>query len=395
MPEPRILIIDDDDQIQKFLRHIFSMWEIEAVSFEDPSSAIGEVQKHHYDIIFLDIDMPRMSGIELLEKLTKVCHDTEIVMMTGNEDLEAKQRSLEIGAFALLDKPFQLDELSQVVSSALESVRESRLEHRRLCPGIVRDLMACRRTEAAGRHTEQLALMGRLAASMSHELRNPLNAVFLHLDLMQEDLRRLAPASQAHLAVSLAEIRTELTRMHELVEDYLSLARLATLARQPADLGTCVADWAEEYAEQLASRGITLVLEGLDSLGEVAFHAATVRSAMTNLIQNALEAMPDGGTLTLRGRRTAAQVHLAVRDTGIGIPEDELPLIFEPLHTTKPEGTGLGLYLVQEIVVAHGGTIQVQSAPGQGSTFTMSLPCAAEEAAQGEGRHRRLARSSW
>lgn len=114
--------------------------------------------------------------------------------------------------------------------------------------------------------------------------------------------------------------------------------------------------------------------EGLVSLGQVMLHANSFRRVLVNLIQNALEAMPQGGSLTLRGRQTDTQMQLQVSDTGIGMPAANCLLIFEPLYTTKPTGTGLGLYLVQEIVTAHGGEIAVQSAVGRGTTFTITLP---------------------
>jgi two-component system sensor histidine kinase HydH len=122
------------------------------------------------------------------------------------------------------------------------------------------------------------------------------------------------------------------------------------------------------------SQGVLLRLEGLEKLGTVALHASTLRRAMLNLVQNALDAMPQGGTLTLAGQRTATHVQLHVRDTGSGIPTEQLTQIFEPLYTTKPGGSGLGLYIVQEIVAAHGGTLVVESALGCGTTFTVTLP---------------------
>jgi signal transduction histidine kinase len=96
--------------------------------------------------------------------------------------------------------------------------------------------------------------------------------------------------------------------------------------------------------------------------------------AILNLIHNALDAMPQGGTLALVGQRTATHVQLRVRDTGSGISTEQCAKIFEPLYTTKPGGSGLGLYIVQEIVAAHGGTLAVESALGCGTTFTITLP---------------------
>jgi two-component system sensor histidine kinase HydH len=125
---------------------------------------------------------------------------------------------------------------------------------------------------------------------------------------------------------------------------------------------------------QAAARGVTLQLEGLESLGQIPLHASTLRRALLNLVQNALDAVAEGGTVSVTGQGTATHVQLVVRDTGSGIVAERLERIFEPLYTTKPGGTGLGLYIVQEIVAAHGGQITVESVEGQGATFCMTLP---------------------
>jgi signal transduction histidine kinase len=162
----------------------------------------------------------------------------------------------------------------------------------------------------------------------------------------------------------------------DLVQDYLSLARVPTLEKAPMDLGPLVRQFAQELTPVLTAQRVTLHLDALDHLGTVALHLSTFRRVLLNLVQNALDAMPQGGTLRLRGRQQAATVHLDVCDTGIGIPQEHITRIFEPLHTTKPGGTGLGLYIVQEIITAHGGQVAVQSTVGYGTTFTITLPLA-------------------
>jgi two-component system sensor kinase FixL len=246
--------------------------------------------------------------------------------------------------------------------------------HQRFFTGIMRDLTARQQLEGELRRTERLAVLGRLAASLTHELRDPLHALLLHTEVVEAELRAPTSESLVQMTASVADIKIEIARLDELIEDYLSLARLATLQREAADLGRFVWACCQEFEEPLASCGVTLTLDGLDRLGRVAFHPSALRGALRNLMRNALEAMPQGGALTLRGQRTSTHVHLAIRDTGIGIPADEVPLIFEPLHTTKPEGTGLGLYLVREIMAAHDGHIEVQSTLGQGTTFNLTLP---------------------
>jgi len=173
---------------------------------------------------------------------------------------------------------------------------------------------------------------------------------------------------------ALAEIRTQLARLENLVQDYLTLVRTSQIERTSQDLGTAICMWAMEWQSLAMRQGVILRLEGLEDLGTVAFHPSTLSRALLNLVQNAVDAMPQGGTLTLAGQGTATHVTLQVRDTGKGIPAQQLTQIFEPLYTTKPGGTGLGLYIVQEIAATHGGQVSVQSAPGQGTTFALTLP---------------------
>jgi signal transduction histidine kinase len=230
------------------------------------------------------------------------------------------------------------------------------------------------RLEREAQRAEHFALLGRLAAGVSHELRNPLGAVFLHVDLLTEELAQPSPDSPEAVAEALVEIRANLARVEDLVQDYLSLVRIGTLQRDVQDLGTALQAWGVEFQQAAATRGVTLQLDGVATLGRMAFHANTLHRALLNLVHNALEAMPHGGTLTLAGHSRPNQVQLEVRDTGCGIAAEHLTQIFEPLYTTKPGGTGLGLYIVQEILRAHGGQVTVASALGQGTTFTLTLP---------------------
>ena len=251
-------------------------------------------------------------------------------------------------------------ELEQRVQERTAALRHEMAERQRL--------------EREAQRSEHFALLGRLAAGVSHEIRNPLGAIFLHVDLLEEELRAPSPDSPAELAQAVAEIKTQLARLEDLVQDYLSLVRVAQIERTPHDFGAAVQGWAVEWQGLAAGREVTIQVAGLADLGAVAFHPNTLQRALLNLIQNALDAMPQGGTITVAGRGTATQVRLQVQDMGGGISAERLGHIFEPLYTTKPGGTGLGLYIVQEILAAHGGQILVESVEGQGTTFTLILP---------------------
>ena len=285
----------------------------------------------------------------------------------------AQQRHLAKQA-ALLAQLQARDQALQDLNATLEqqiTARTAALRH---------EMAERQRLEREAQRVQHFALLGQLAAGVSHEIRNPLGAVFLHVDLLAEELQQPTPDSPAVVAEALAEIKTNLARLDDLVQDYLTLVRVGSIQRTPEDLGGAVQAWGAEFQTLAAPQGVRLHLEGLADVGTVAVHVATLRRAVLNLVQNALEAMPQGGMLTLTGRRTPTHVVLQIRDTGSGIANAHRAKIFEPLYTSKPGGTGLGLYIVQEIVAAHGGEVTVESAEGQGTTVTLTLPLAGGEA---------------
>jgi signal transduction histidine kinase len=316
-------------------------------------------------------DLGAVGNITVLERpLTPVTLLSTIQVALQSRRRQYELRQLHAAQAALLAQLRAHDQALRDLNATLEqqvTARTAALRH---------EMAERQRLEREAQRVQHLALLGRLAAGVSHEIRNPLGAIFLHVDVLEEELRDPVPASAAEIPTSLTEIRTNLARLDDLVQDYLSLVRVGVAQLAPADLGLLVTQWAQEMTPVLAAHGITLHLDAVDQLGLVALHANTFRRVLVNLVDNARDAMPQGGTVTLRGRRESATVHLDVADTGIGIPPERQRQIFEPLQTTKPGGTGLGLYIVQEVMAAHGGQVAVQSTVGAGTTFTLTLPVA-------------------
>ena len=226
---------------------------------------------------------------------------------------------------------------------------------------------------------QRSTLLGDIAGKIVHEIRNPLNAIFLHADVVLGELQYPTLDSRAQMMESLADIRMEVRRLYDIMQDYLALARLAVVQYEPEDMGNFLRECGRVMQEQARTRGVTLHLQGLARLGSVSLHKGTLQRAFVNLLQRVLDTVPRGGTVTLRGRRTAFHSVVEIRDTGSAISEEQLASLFESLYSTSSEWTGQQLYVVREIIVAHYGTIDVQSAPGQGTTFTVTLPLVAME----------------
>jgi signal transduction histidine kinase len=220
--------------------------------------------------------------------------------------------------------------------------------------------------------SERLATVGRMAAQIAHEVRNPLSSIGLNAELLGDELP--GEADEARRLV--ASIIGEVDRLAEITETYLRLARLPRPKLEREDLGELIASVIELTGGELAQAGVALQVEVAPDLPEMMADEAQIRQALINLIRNAREALAGAPVKRLRVAAAAVDDRLVVKvaDSGSGIAPGDLAKIFDPFFSTKAQGTGLGLALVQQIVVDHGGTIEVDSAPGAGTTFTLRFP---------------------
>lgn len=236
---------------------------------------------------------------------------------------------------------------------------------------VAEDVTESVRTKARLIQTERLAAVGRMAAHVTHEVRNPLSSIGLNVELLEEEL--VDSGSEARELV--VAIQREIERLRALTEEYLRVARLPTPQLTPEDMGDVVRDTVEFMRRELRTGGVEVRVE-LAAAPQVALDEGQFRQVLINLMRNARDAMADGGVLTLRVCQVRGGVELQVADTGVGMDAEQRARIFDLFYTTKKLGTGLGLPLSQQIVLAHGGSIVCQSAQGSGTLFRLWFPAA-------------------
>jgi nitrogen fixation/metabolism regulation signal transduction histidine kinase len=222
--------------------------------------------------------------------------------------------------------------------------------------------------------TERLAAIGRMAAHVTHEVRNPLSSIGLNVDMLGDEIHDTGPESKRLME----SIQQELERLESITEEYLRLARLPEPSLTPDDPTYLLRDTAEFVRREMDAAGVELRLDLAPQLPAVAMDEPQLRQALLNLLRNAREAMPDGGTAKLEATRYDGGVRVQVHDEGAGIAEEEREHVFDLFYTTKERGTGLGLPLTQQIVVAHGGQIACKPRHPHGTTFEVWLPSAAQ-----------------
>lgn len=217
---------------------------------------------------------------------------------------------------------------------------------------------------------EKRDLLERLMARLAHEIRNPLSSLDIHVQLLEEDLGPM----REQLAPRLEIIRGELHRLESIVEHFLRLSGPSALDLESVQLSGIVAHVCGLLRPEAAAREIEIVARVPDSLPRLTADPVRLTQALMNLVINAMQAVGRKGQIEVSVQLNAQAVELTVHDDGPGIPQEKLAAIFDPYFTTKPEGSGLGLWIAQQIVTAHGGSLNAQNDPNGGAVFMMVLP---------------------
>lgn len=221
--------------------------------------------------------------------------------------------------------------------------------------------------------TERSAVIGRLTQSVAHEIRNPLNVINLSIDLVS---KKFAPADEKQrqqFTRILSSIKDEITRLKHMVSDLLNYGRPAQLSVHAFDMRGLVDETLALIRPQADEQDVEVVVEEDNAPAEVTGDREKLKSCLSNIAINALQAMPSGGKLTTSVHKNNGNVEVKIADTGVGISQENLSKIFEPYFSTKQAGFGLGLAVTKKIIEEHKGSIEVKSEPGEGTTFRVTL----------------------
>jgi two-component system, NtrC family, sensor histidine kinase HydH len=223
---------------------------------------------------------------------------------------------------------------------------------------------------------EQYAELAELAGGFIHEIKNHLSTLGLNLQLLAEDFQEPQSQRERRALTRVQRLQTECQRLVEVANDFLRFARIKDLELLPTELGKVIEEMIDFFDPTARAANIKIVPYLPADLPPVPLDRELFKQALLNLMLNAEQAMPEGGELTIQAERdsAAAGVYLSLIDTGKGMSPDVCAKVFQPFFSTKQGGTGLGLATTRKIVLAHGGTIDVQSEVGRGSKFTIRLP---------------------
>jgi two-component system, NtrC family, sensor kinase len=405
----RILIVDDEDAVSRLFANCLSE-HYSCVTARDTGQALAYLASEDFALVISDINMPGLSGIELLRKVTERYHDTVVVMVSGIDRTQRVLDAVRLGAFDYLVKPCDIDVVQHCVGRALErrallrTARRYRQDLERRNDELARRQTEVERLQAQIVHHEKMASLGRLAAGVAHELNNPDGFLHGNMEILREcavGIERLLGVYESaslptNIAAQVEAIKEEIDyentladmrsmiadchngaeRIRDVVQNLRTFSRLDEAEYKKVALHEGIESTIRLLSRYYSSDRITLHRDYCD-LPPVDCYAGQLNQVWMNLLVNAAQAVSrNGGGVGVRTRLEGEAVMVSISDTGDGIAPEHLSQIFDPFFTTKPvgEGTGLGLSITYGIVERHGGTINVESRVGSGTTFTVMLP---------------------
>ncbi|MBM4078364.1 MAG: response regulator [Planctomycetes bacterium] len=359
-----ILVVDDEESIRQGCSQVLSKLGHRLRTAPDAEKALVMVRELVPDLIILDLKMPGMGGMEFLAHIHETHPEAVVIVITGYATLESAVEAMKNGAYDFLPKPFTPDELKLVVGRGLEK--------RRL---VLR---------AATLEKEQQLIRDNFATVVSHQLRSPVLAAEQYLEAVMFQHASTMPPD---LKAKLDRVYARLSQLSELVTNWLRFFKVGGALRPQdltdVDLGVAARE-AWDMVLGKTSSPVEFVLNVQDGTPPVRGNRELVVELLCNLLNNAVKYAHERGHVVVRVKPEPPWAVAAVSDDGIGIPEDDLPRVFDCFYrgsgeiVRKAQGIGVGLAVVKKIVDSHGGSIHVTSKVGQGTTFIVRLPIAHE-----------------
>ncbi len=357
---PRVLIIDDEEVVLDSCTQILQGRNYQLATASDGARGLELVEKLTPDIVFVDLKMPGIPGLDVLEKIREADPTIVTIVITGYATVGSAVDAMKRGAYDFLPKPFTPEELRLIAQRGLEKRK------------LVLETIALRR--------EKELLKEHFAAIVSHELKSPLGAVQQNLYALIQELEGILSESQRD---RMERMKGSLDALLKLIHTWLRLytTDIEGLAQtfQPLSLSVVVGKAVENVRPHATRKDVEVQATVQEALPPVLGDEGTLVEALVNLLGNAVKFSRTGGRVHVSARREGNGVAITVADSGVGIAREDLPFIFEGFFVGKSRagaerGSGLGLAITRRIIEAHHGVISVVSELGKGSTFLVRLP---------------------
>ncbi len=378
-----VLVIDDELGPRESIRFLLNE-EHDVFCADGVDNGIALMRKESPDVIIMDIKMPEKNGIEGLREIRHIDNDVSVVMLTGFGTLETAQEAIRLGATDYLKKPFDTNDLRQMVGKYVEQTRAARVARKRNETfDQVERINAQLQKEVSDK--EHFATLGQASSEFVHDLRNPLSVICGYVQLLIDDLRstdQWQKSTPRETIDYLEIIAKNAQRCQEMSNMWRDLASKKALETEVIDLASVIGDLVESCTPLAAKRGACIVTAPGAQTCRVRANRLQLFRALQNILTNALQALPPRrGQVRLSWETDNNGLQVVIEDNGCGIPDDQIEAVFAPGHSTKgqSDGMGLGLFITKKIIEGHGGTISLVNRPENGIRATVRLPRAPQD----------------
>jgi signal transduction histidine kinase len=356
-----VIVIDDEESMRDSCRMILEKAGFRTETAENGLEGIRKVEELEPEIVLIDLKMPGIGGFEVLDRIRQINPQIIPIVITGYATVESAVEAMKRGAYDFLPKPFTPEELRLIINRGLERIKLAR--------------------EAESLRREKKLIEENFITMVSHQLRSPLVAIMQYFETI---LAGMVGTIDPKPREMLVKARERLDQLMELINDWLDIARMnggrIVHNQQPISMRELLREQLEILRPLADKDGVSLQLEEPRGSDLAAGDPETLGQVFANLLANAVKYNRPGGSVTARIREEEDRLAIDITDTGLGIPEEHIPYIFDQFYRIKragkanEKGSGLGLSIAKKIVEAHNGAIEVTSREGEGSTFTVQLP---------------------
>jgi two-component system sensor histidine kinase/response regulator len=362
----RILIIDDEEVVLESCMEILEETEHEVETARNGTVGLEVVERFKPDLVFVDLKMPGISGLEVLGKISGIDATIVTIVITGYATVSSAVEAMKKGAYDYLPKPFTPDQFRLIAKRGLEK------------RALVLETIALRR--------EREILRENFAAIVSHELKSPLGAIQQNLFVLASELTSVATNDQMR---RLERMKVRIDELLEMVNRWLRsmTADLEGIREsfRPIALSQSISDAVESVQARATRKSIEICVSVEEQMSQLNGDRGSLTEALVNILDNAVKYSHEGSSVIVNAEQNKSKLRITVSDNGIGIDKADLPFIFNGAYrgssgeALSRGGYGLGLSISRKIIQAHGGSISAESDPGKGSTFVMELPLLTSE----------------
>ncbi len=354
MNRPKVLVADDEQVIRNLFERFLGKQGYSVSTAADGLSTLNEIEKNNYDMLILDLKMPKMEGIKALKAIRQLNKDLIIIIITGYATVDTAKEAIRQGCFDYITKPFNIKDVNIIIKRAFD-MRRLVEEKRKLKEKL----------ETA----QRLASLAQMGAGVAHEVNTVLTSIKLFLEMLKPKLPELKKEGK-----DIDLILSEIERCEKLIVRFLSFAKPEKAEFFKTDINKIIKRSLRFFRYKLIKQKITVVTKQTKDMPAILCDPIQIEEVFLNIFSNSIDAMAGGGRLAVRSGVLGEKAVITIKDTGIGIPEEHMKKLYNPFFTTKPRGTGLGLSIVHRIISEHKGIVEIISEENKGTSVRIELP---------------------